>query len=408
MQSRKRKPTVGLVSYSAIADDPRVRRQGDAIIDAGWTAIGFGHQGARSPRPDWNVVEIRGDNAPAQGALTVRRARVLANLLATMTSGRIEPWLRSLFPLLPSFMAAARQHPCDLWIANDWPVLQLVQQLAAEQSVPFHYDTHELATDEYGQSRRWKLTRLPLIRRVEGQGIRAAASVSCVCDGIGRELARTYSLGNQPIVIRNVPEFVQSPPAPPSDRIRVLYHGIVAPGRGLEEAIASVHLWKPEFHLTVRGPGDAHYRKRLLSLIGSHRLADRVVLAEPVPMTHLVREAAQFDVGFFALPGNSLHNLYVLPNKLFEYIMAGLAICVSDLPEMAAVVQRYKLGVLMPSLTEHSIAASINALDHDQITAYKSNARSASKTLNWGEERRKPIACCEAALYRGVPQKQAT
>ena len=67
-------------------------------------------------------------------------------------------------------------------------------------------------------------------------------------------------------------------------------------------------------------------------------------------MTALVREAAAFDIGFFALPGHSRHNEFALPNKFFEYIMAGLALCVTDLPEMARLIRRHMLGVTFRSL----------------------------------------------------------
>ena len=59
-------------------------------------------------------------------------------------------------------------------------------------------------------------------------------------------------------------------------------------------------------------------------------------------MTALVREASAYDVGLFALPGNSRHNEFALPNKFFEYVMAGLALCVSDLPEMARLVRQVR------------------------------------------------------------------
>ncbi len=410
MQVQERKPVVGLLSYSAIADDPRVRRQGDAIRDAGWTPIGFGLAGAKSQQPNWKVVETSDRSVRANH--TVQRAGKLAAMVASMASGKADPWLTSMFPGLPGFLDAARRQHCDLWIANDWPMLHLVQQLCAEQSVPYVYDTHELATDEFGQDWRWKLTRLPLVRRVEGRGIRAAARVSCVCDGIGRELVKTYALRTQPLVIRNVPEYTppsstQASLAPASDRIRVLYHGIIAPGRGIEETIASVPDWRPEFSLTVRGPADSAYREQLRAQITRLGMAERVVLAEPVRMTQMVNEAARFDVGYFALPGNSLHNLHVLPNKLFEYIMAGLALCVSDLPEMSAVVRSHDLGVLITSVTRSSITEAINALSPDRIATYKRNARLAAKALNWGQEKRKLIDSCQVIMLRDVAMRAA-
>ena len=67
-------------------------------------------------------------------------------------------------------------------------------------------------------------------------------------------------------------------------------------------------------------------------------------------MTALVHEAAPFDVGFFALPGHSRHNEFALPNKFFEYVMAGLTLCATDLPEMARLIKEYDLGVTISAV----------------------------------------------------------
>jgi hypothetical protein len=162
-----------------------------------------------------------------------------------------------------------------------------------------------------------------------------------VSEGIAKRLRDLYSLPRLPAVIRNTPVFESAHFRPTAAPIRVLYHGIVTPGRGLEATIDSVAGWRPEFNLTLRGPGEAHYLDELRRRIGERGLADRIVLAPPVPMTALVREAAEFDLGFFALPKSSRHNEFALPNKFFEYVMAGLALCVSDLPEMARLIRDY-------------------------------------------------------------------
>ena len=118
---------------------------------------------------------------------------------------------------------------------------------------------------------------------------------------------------------------------------------------GIEATIESVVLWRREITLTIRGPENPQFSPALREQIGKLGLADRVELAPPVPMTALVREAALFDIGLFALPGHSRHNEFALPNKFFEYLMAGLALCTTDLPEMASVISKYDMGVTIAS-----------------------------------------------------------
>src|SRR5262249_59370131 len=125
------------------------------------------------------------------------------------------------------------------------------------------------------------------------------------------------------------------------------------------------------------------YLGALKRRIEERRLASRVRLAPPIAMTALVREAAAFDIGFFALPGSSRHNQYALPNKFFEYVMAGLALCVTDLPEMGRLIREHDLGVTFSRVDPDAIAAAVNALDPSSIDRYKRNALTAARELRW-------------------------
>src|SRR5262249_54769697 len=128
--------------------------------------------------------------------------------------------------------------------------------------------------------------------------------------------------------------------------------------------------------------------------------AGRVILVRPVPMTELVARATEFDVGLFALPNYSRQNVYVLPNKFFEYAMAGLALVVSDLPEMTRLLRQHDLGRLIGALTPQSIAEAINGLDRSAIERYKANALVAAKLLNWQVEGGKFAELSAAAVAR--------
>jgi glycosyltransferase involved in cell wall biosynthesis len=431
----KMKPRVGILSFSVIADDPRVRKQGDLLADAGWEVVGVGLPGHRSHLPTWRYLTTDDraataahnnktrdqEETPSFNALSKAIATMLGMARAAavrllqrrmlkraigalrlvrfaITPGYSERLYWTMNDKFRSLYDLARGENVDLWLANDWTTLPIARRLAVEHHVPFAYDTHELAVDEYAERLTWRLTRRPVIAAIEGAAMREAAFVSCVSEGIAGRLAQFYRLAERPLVLRNAPPYQSTDFRPTGERIRVLYHGVISPGRGLEACIESVPLWHSEFTLTIRGPGDPEYLAALARLVHLHGVSDRVTFAPSVPMVDLVRKAADHDIGLFALPPHSLQNIYVLPNKFFEYMMAGLALCVSDLPEMTKILKERDLGALIGAVTPAAIAAAVNSFDRTSIDAYKRNALAAALELSWETEGRRLVEVCRWAV----------
>jgi glycosyltransferase involved in cell wall biosynthesis len=275
----------------------------------------------------------------------------------------------------------------DVYLANDWHMLPVAMRLAQERRVQFGYDTHEYALEEYKYRWQWRLTRRPMARSVEAKGLRESMVASTVSEGIAEDMARTYQVPGKIIVIRNAPEPCDVKSGPTGHAIKVLYHGLITIDRGLEECVRSVALWRPEFTLILRGPGSPEVMNRLRDVAREAGVTDRVVFDPPVPMLALVSAAANADIGISTPPKTSKHNIFALPNKLFEYIQAGLAICVCDLPDMARIVKRYDLGYLIDDVSPEAIAAGINKFDRAAIDRFKANTRMAAETLNWAHEK---------------------
>lgn len=404
---RAQRPRVGILSLSVIPDDPRVRRQGDLLAERNWEVVAVGMCGHRSPQPSWSVLTV-GDEASglrahpraltflARNTRRLRRGAELARLSIDPAYADVIYWrLNAHFHQMYSL---AQTLQVDLWLANDWTTLPIAARLAAEQGVPYAYDTHELAADEYWQSRIWRWTIRPLVVAVEGKGISRASFMTCVSDGIADRLVETYKLSVRPLVVRNMPMYCEHAFRRTDETVEVLYHGAVVAGRGLEACIRSVAFWRPGYRLTIRGPSLPSYLAKLKALAITCGVATRVSFQEPVPMTDLIARAAAFDVGLFVLPDHSLHNMHALPNKFFEYLMAGLALCVSNLPEMVRLVRQYDLGELIPAPVPRDIASCINRLDRSAIDRFKANALRAARELNWEAEGSKLVAACEASL----------
>lgn len=407
-----RKPVVGIVSLSPIADDPRVRRQGDAFHAAGWDVQAFGLPSTAPLAPAWPITTLGSGSANATApavdipassrALAVKGLRIAAGLLGK--AGRTDAAYRArLFTVhvdpaqaervywqsntdFPALLALARAMQADLWLANDWTALPIVARVAREQGVPYVYDTHEFAAEEFNERRSWRYVQRPIRVETERKFIREAAVVSTVSDGIAQRLQAIHGLDAIPLTIRSTPAYREMPLRSTGERIRVLYHGAVWEHRGLEESIRSVASWRPEFDFTIRGPVSDAYRAKLEAGIDAAGVRGRVHIVPPVAMIDLVRESGAFDVGLFALPGHSAHNEYALPNKFFEYTMAGLALCMSDLPEMTALVRKHGHGIVFSGMEPPTIAAAVNGLDRDAIDRFKQRSLAAARELCWERE----------------------
>lgn len=432
------KKSVCLLSLSAIPDDPRVRRQGDALHKAGFEVIGIGLPGAKSSAPIWGIVYKGIDEKAAGASEQTLSSELHHSRLFLLAKSIVRGYYRNrhkfldllkrrsnhyiyklvLSPLfimgairsihfklnktaaikvywsdkkIQELYACASDKSAAIWIANDWITLPLAARLASERGGVYVYDTHEFALSEYEERLDWRWLKRPLVKTIEGTFIHGAAAISAVSYNIAEALHEIYDLPKRPVAIRNTPSYETMEFRPTGETIKVLYHGILAATRGLEAAIDSVIIWRPEFSFTIRGDGDPAYIASLNERIRSLKLEKRVEVVPPVPMVDLVREASVFDIGLFALPGHSKHNRFALPNKLFEYTMAGLALCVTSLPEMELHVKRHRLGVTFPNSVPHDIAASINSLDRDAINEFKRNSLAAAYELCWEVESKKML-----------------
>ena len=95
-----------------------------------------------------------------------------------------------------------------------------------------------------------------------------------------------------------------------------------------------------------------------------------------------------------------LNYRFALPNKLFDYINAGIPVIASNLPEVRKIVDGYACGIIVDSVTPEDIYKAIKWLqDHSSpLTEMKENALRASKELTWENEGIKVIALYKKAL----------
>jgi len=180
----------------------------------------------------------------------------------------------------------------------------------------------------------------------------------------------------------------------------ILYQGSVNTGRGLELAILAMK-YVLNARLVIIGEGDI--LDDLLRLTGNAGLNGSITFTGRVSMDELFYYTIQADVGISLEEDRGLNYRFALPNKLFDYIQAGLPVLVSDLPEMAAVVRKYDIGKVILTKDPRDLASCLSSmLDNDaERERWKKNLSVAAEELCWEKEEGKLLGIFQLACLEG-------
>lgn len=276
-------------------------------------------------------------------------------------------------------------HAHDL---NALPIGYLISKFTGAKLI---YDSHEFWYDlDYFGSKSFLNKGIFILESFLIKRVNFCVTVS---DGISEKLKENYKI-NRPVVIRNIPTKWSLPKRKMlrnSLKINInstifLYQGHIA-GKGVFDLIeAFSRLNKKNTSLVFLGDGPA------VNDLKSKNV-ENVYFHPYVPIEKLPLYTSDADVGIASIYGNATSNIYCLPNKLFEYIQGGLALIVSDLPEMNMLVAKFKLGISYKFGDVESLKDSLEKilLNKKFRNKCKENSSGASMILNWECEREQLI-----------------
>jgi len=256
------------------------------------------------------------------------------------------------------------------------------------------YDAHELWPDRNQRTEpRWWLLLC------EALFVRIADRVTTTSPGHAAVIARRYRV-RPPQVIRNIPERLSPLPADPTREPGVIaYAGAVTTNRGLEQAIRSLPSVPPGIRLRAIGPVRAEYRARLVALARQLGVEARVEFAAPVPPDRVVGAIAFAELGLALIQPSCLSYALSLPNKVFEYVAAGLPILATDLPVLGPFVRDHGLGLLANPDDAEDLACKLEKLVQPETNhSYRTAVRRVRRELDWERESRALIAAYREAV----------
>lgn len=281
---------------------------------------------------------------------------------------------------------------CQLLVANDLDTLlpnYIIHRLKKAQLV---YDSHELFTETPEVIHRKFVRNVWL--RIERSIFPRLNDALTVSDSIAGIFTERYGI---PVtVVRNIPpsrNFTKRLSRsdlglPENKKILVMQGSGINIQRGAEELIESMQ-YLDGHYLLIIGGGDV--MEQLKALASSLNLADRIQFIPRLPVDQLYQYTMNADLGISIDKDTNLNYRYSLPNKLFDYIHAGVPVLTSSLVEVKKIVDQYDIGITLDDHAPEHIAGKVKIAlsDEKQIDKWKENLKFATSELNWTKEKLK-------------------
>ena len=281
----------------------------------------------------------------------------------------------------------------DYLLSNDLDTLVPNYIVSLLRRKKIFYDTHEYFTGVP------ELTEHPFKKRVwkffENRIFPRLPVVYTVNESVRNKYQQEY--GNQIGVIRNVPVtstiIPKEMPQQWKGKNILLMQGIgINPGRGGLELLETMKYLPNNYQLVYIGGGTQW--DTIAEMRKVWQLEDRVEMISKLPPAELKRYTPLASLGFTLDGFESENYLFNLPNKIFDYIHAGVPVVATPIPEVKLIIEQYACGICLLSQATQDIARLIEELMNNpqQYQLFKKNTILAAKELCWENEQQKLIA----------------
>lgn len=351
---------------------------------AGTASVGVVPEYVMVRAAPWSMPNLRGAAPWLAAGIALPQARDVAVMKL--------PGIAALVAACLATLGTESADVSPIVIANDWQALPALVAAKQARTVIGHYDSHELATEEHAGRPAWRLLFPPSIAAVERKGLAAADTVSCVGPGIARALQETYKLTRMPVIVRNVVAGRPHTPRAATQPITVLFHGILKSDRGLEQLIDGVRDWPIGYQLLLRGRAPNPSYGHALGQRIQKAPADLIRLEPMVPQHAVVEAAASADIGLIPYDISLRENRFALPNKLFEYLHAGLVPVVPSGSDAAALLADTGCGLAIDFAEQGALAKRLASLNETEVNRLKAASHAAAQTLTWTNEQERLLA----------------
>ena len=282
-------------------------------------------------------------------------------------------------------------HKADVLVSNDLDTLLPNYIISKLRTTELVYDTHELFCEV--PELHTNIVKKKIWKRLERWIFPKLKHVFTVNDSIAKIYRDEYNVTVN--VVRNIPllssqnNFIgvsrEELGLPENKKIILLQGAGINMDRGAEEAVQSMQFVNDAVLLII-GSGDVI--PVLKQMVIDLKLNEKVKLIGKVPFEKLLQYTHHADIGLTLDKDTNVNYRFSLPNKLFDYIHAGVPVLASNLVEVKKIIDHYMVGDCIESHSPKHIADKLNFIFADDTTLqiWKKNSKIVANNLNWEQE----------------------
>jgi glycosyltransferase involved in cell wall biosynthesis len=279
----------------------------------------------------------------------------------------------------------------DLLVSNDLDTLLPNYMIHRFKGIPLVYDTHEYFTGVPELAGRKHVRNI--WKAIERRIFPKLQHVITVNESIARLYKQEY--GNDILVVRNIPDAVKTQSRTtkselglPTEKHIILLQGAgINVDRGAEEAIEAMQ-YIDNAILVILGDGDVVTElKQKVTGMG----LDRKVMFIPRQAPEMLSEyTTKADIGLTLDKDTNINYRYSLPNKLFDYIHAGVPVLATPLVEIRKIIEKYDVGCFIENHKPNHIADKMKLMleSSEDRKKWKANLKLAAAELSWENEKK--------------------
>jgi glycosyltransferase involved in cell wall biosynthesis len=282
------------------------------------------------------------------------------------------------------------KNKASLLVANDLDTLFPNYYFSKRRGIALVYDSHEIFCEVP------ELQETPIKKKIWERLEKSIVPKLKYCITVNQSIASWF---NQKYkvdfkVVRNIPDKISVNKIKsraelnlPTDKKIILLQGAgINIQRGAEEAVEAMQ-YVDSAILLIIGGGDAI--ENLKTEINRFKLEDKVVMLPKMKPEELYQYTCYADIGLSLDKATNLNYQFSLPNKLFDYVCAGIPVLASPLTEIKSFIEKYKVGVCIENHTAKHIADKMNyMLTSTDYSLWKANTKIAAEENNWETEKK--------------------
>jgi glycosyltransferase involved in cell wall biosynthesis len=395
--SGPRRARVTVVTAGHLSTCPRMLKAADALAEDGYDirVIATRHEPWATDtdrdvasRRSWRaeVIDYR-RGAGATYWWTGARYRSARTLAGVCGPARVPLAIvsRAFSRVHPELVRAIAADPGDLIYGGTTGALAAIAEAAGRSGTPYAVDFEDFHSGEASDPDAPLVDALST--RVERAVLRGAAFVTTSSEAIAsayadRDGVRSTVIDNTFALPARAPDTSRVDPA----RLRLYWFSqTIGPGRGLEDAVLALGRSGVAAHLALRGRPQLGYLDALTALAAAHAPRVELVHLAPAPPDAMVDCARGYDVGLALEQMTPLNRQLCLTNKAFTYILAGLAVAITDTPGQHALgADLGRAAAAVPPGDVDALAAAFARWVHDpaELDCAKRTAWTAA-TRRW-------------------------